>query len=577
MPQKSNEKKSFNVVINGSGGIESRITHGKKTCLTNILNYRILPDGSLQKRPGHKKIYTGQETIRAVWSGNINGEFICLFLAANHVYTIDLSTGATVCRGSIDSTEGKAEFFYFLDRLYLADGTSIYEVTESSIAHIEGYVPLLGKDWPTGVVGEINEPLNILNLRARITYIADAESIPYLCLMYPVKNTDAVYKNGVLMDTNAYTYNQNGNYIRVNGINAGDRFEVNVTYKSDGMESLRSSLSSCRSASVFGGINTSRVFLWNGTRKNTVFTSSYVSRASLSDSLSRYPDSSRLYFMAGEEFTVGDGRHNVTAISRHYDRLLIFTDGDAWMADSSACGTEEFPVMTINSNIGCTVSNGALTANNDPITISKNGIYRWHSNTDELNDCNAYRISEVVTPLFSKNLYKHGILYFDRTNNELWVHEGKLNDIVWIYNFALKAWTKYCGINAAHIFDADGSVGFANENSIFVFDENLTFDLCDGIYTAIPGTVETGTIDFDGSEPKKIKSVTLRGDLRHTNMLLILTTNHYENIIVPFDEAQEHLVIKKPARSHRMHSFKCWLQDDSRGTQTIHEFAIELK
>ena len=582
MSQKSNEKKSFKVVVNGSGGIESRVTHGsKKPCMINIINYRILPDGSLQKRPGYKKIYTGQETIRAVWSGNINGKFICFFLAGDHVYTIDLSNGSMIYRGNIDTTEGKAEFFYFMDRLYLADGTSIYEITETALVPVSGYVPLFGKDWPTGIAGEINEPLNILNLRARITYKADAESVPYLCPMYSVKTIDAVYKNGVLMEADAYTYNQNTNLIRVNGITAGDRFELNVTYENTGFESLRSTLNSCRSASVFGGINTSRVFLWNGAKKNTIFTSSYVPRASLAESLSRYPDSSQLYFMAGEEFTVGDGKHNVTAVARHYDRLLIFTDGDAWMADSSACGTEEFPVMTINSNIGCAVINGALTSNNDPITISQNGIYRWHSNTDELNDCNAYSISDAISSMFSDSLYESGILYFDRANNELWVHEGKWSDSVWIYNFTYKAWTRYWGINATHIFDADGSVGFANESSIFVFDQNMTQDLCDGVYTAIVGHIETGIIDFEDSEYKKIKSVILRGDLRNTNIMFILTTDRCEDIYVQFydniDHDGAHLVIKRPARSHRLHSFSCLLQDDSKGAQTIHEFAIELK
>ena len=577
MAQKSNEKKSFKVVINGSGGVEGRITHGKKPYMTSIINYRILPDGSLKKRPGYQKIYSGEETIRAVWSGNIKGKFACFFLAGSNVFNIDLSSGIAVSRGNVGSSDGKAEFFYFHDRLYLADGTSIYEITERSPVIISGYVPLFGKDWPTGVAGEINEPLNILNLRARITYKAEATSVPYLCPKYQVKSIDAVYKNGVLMEPDSYAYNETANLIRVNGIDEGDRFEINVTYESNGLESLRSTLSSCRSASVFGGINTSRVFLWNGSKKNTIFTSSYVPRSSLAESLSRYPDSSLLYFMAGEEFFVGDGRYNVTAIARHYDRLLIFTDGDAWMADSSTCGTEEFPVMTINSNVGCCVTNGALTANNDPITISKSGIYRWHSNTDELNDCNAYCISDAISPMMSESLYESGILYFDRTRNELWIHEGKWNNSVWIYNFTLKVWTRYWGIDATHIFDANGNVGFTNENSIFVFDELLEKDICDGMYTTIPGHIETSIIDFEGSEYKKIKSFTFRGSSEKSNMTFILSTDRGEDISIPIRENGDHLVIKIAARSHRLQGFSCWLHDDSTGPQTIHELVVELK
>ena len=76
MAQKSNEKKSIKVVLNGSGGIDTRATHGKTPCMSDIVNFKILPDGSLKKRAGYKRIFATLENIRAVWSGKFNGEFL---------------------------------------------------------------------------------------------------------------------------------------------------------------------------------------------------------------------------------------------------------------------------------------------------------------------------------------------------------------------------------------------------------------------------------------------------------------------------------------------------------------------
>jgi hypothetical protein len=317
--------------------------------------------------------------------------------------------------------------------------------------------------------------------------------------------------------------------------------------------------------------------LWNGRIKNTIYTSTYVPKASIEESIKRYPNSSPLYFTKDEHFAIGDGRYNVSAIARHYDRLLIFTEGEAWMADSASCATDEFPVMTINSNIGCTAPEGALCANNTPITLSKNGIYRWTSDTDELNDCNAFCISEPISPLLSKDVFKNGILHFDRESNELWVHEGAESDVVWIYNFTYKRWSRYSGISAAHIFDVNGSVGFSDAHSIYVFDDSLSTDSNDSLYGNINASFCSGIVDFDGSDYKRIKTLTYRGDLNIPDGNIILSTDRGETIALALSGLAKHNVAKKRVSSHRLKSFSISLNENSQNEQTFHLFEIELK
>ena len=132
----------------------------------------------------------------------------------------------------------------------------------------------------------------------------------------------------------------------------GDRVEVYFTYLSRASDSALEELMKCNRAFVFGGINNTRPFLWGG-KNGVMFTSAFVSEGSLNASRIGFAQSDALYFPVNYEFVVGDGVSPISAVSRHYDRLLIFTENGAWMADSSSCGIEDFPIyFDISEDIG---------------------------------------------------------------------------------------------------------------------------------------------------------------------------------------------------------------------------------
>ncbi len=575
MGQKSNVKKTIKLTFDGSGGIDTRMSHGRSPSPTSITNFRIMPDGSLKKRCGYKKILSTTNGIRAIWSGMINSRFVCFMLAGDYVYKVDVETGKFSTYNRIETTSGKAQFFYFRDDLYLVDGAYIYQVTEGSATIPTGYVPLFGKDWPTGIAGEIHEPLNVLHTRARITYKAGSNPTPYLPTLYPVESIQAVYKNGVLLSSSAYTNDASNKLISLKSISSGDSFEVNLTFVEEDTPP-KYKLLSCVSAAIFGGINNSRLFLWNGSKSNTIYASSYVSNDSVEISNKRYPGSGHLYFRRGDEFVVGDGRYKVMAIARHYDRLLIFTEGDTWMADSSACGIEDFPVMNINTGVGCYSYNGVLTVEDGPISVGKDGIYRWTADTDELNESNAYNISDPIRSHLTPEFFKYSVVFYDRVRKEIWFHEEERDGFVWIYNLQHKAWTNFCGIFATNFFDADGNIGFTDRYAVYVFDENLNQDLYDGLYTNIPASIASGTYEFEDTDYKKIGSVICRCDPRNSNMHFTVTTDRGESIPISFSGSKDHSVIRRRISSHRMRSFEFNLVDNSKYRPTVHSFEIEV-
>ena len=228
MAKKTKASSPLSLSYEGFGGIGAKDSHNG--AISDLVNLRVCADGSLRKRSGYKAVYSSDKEIRAIWSGYIGGSFECYFLAGRGIYSLDVATGEATLKTSIPQSEGKAQFFYFRDYLYLIDGTNIYRLRDSYAISIKGYVPLFGKDWDAGYPGQINEPLNILHRHARITYKIGESVSAYLPTMYPVATIDALYKNGELVDPALYEFDTRFNTINLSGLATGDKLEANVTF-----------------------------------------------------------------------------------------------------------------------------------------------------------------------------------------------------------------------------------------------------------------------------------------------------------------------------------------------------------
>lgn len=559
-------------------GIDAYEVHGGKESIADIKNFRIMPDGSLKKREGYKVLCTDSESIRAIWAGKINSENVLFYADNSSVKKYSFDENLSYDISELPSNGKDAQFFYYRDGLYLADGNSILRLGNDGFSSAEGYVPLLGKDWATGYPGEIYEPLNILTSKARITYKVSDDYTSFLPTLYPVKTIDALYKNGVLLSESQYYFDDALNTINVSGLTPGDALEANLEFVNTDF-SLSDALGSCTSATVFGGINNSRVFIWNGEQKNTVFTSTYVSRKSLEEAQSRYGNCSPLYFQSGNEFTVGDSRYDVTAVTRHYDRLLIHTEKDTWMADSSACGLEEFPVMNINSSVGCAALNATAMAGNDPISVGDSGIFRWTSETDQLDECNAYSISTAIDGLLPDYPYGKVAAHTYKKRGEVWISFPE-KSVIWIYSYLRKCWYKFTDIKAYHLFEQNENPGFTTEFDICLFSENLYLDYTKENMSSprtISASFESGFLNFGTERSKRLNDVICSADLEFGEMTLTFTTDRREKIETHFDAYDDedgHRDFYSRLFSHRFHHLKVSLSVNGYQRQVIHSLEI---
>lgn len=569
------------VSYNGFGGIDGVAAHSGGVSISDMVNFRILEDGSLEKRCGFKKLYEFPKDIQTYWCGIYGGKPRIYFLVNDIVVKYELESDELVGDGmptGIDLSDPK---FFMLDgRLYLATaGGFTYIQPNGSLVNVTGYIPHVGKDWSNDTVGEINEPLNILNRRARFTYTVSDEPSIFFRVLYPVKKIDRVEVNGNVIASSKYYFDSLYNSVNISGLDAGDRVEIAVTYELEASSSLASLRASNR-VEVFGGMTNNRAFFWNDSGESVIFSSGYVSPAEEADCNRIYTGINKnyLYFPEGYEFKVGSGSNVVKAATRHYDRLLFFTDRDVWMADNETCAIEKIPTMNINSKVGCTTARGVAMAGNDPVSVGRDKIYRWTSQTDKLNECNAYCISTPIAHLLPKDFFKNAAVTASSKRAELFFYDPTSTDgVVWVYQWEKKLWYRFDGISAKAILDVEGTVCFIKDNSLYCFDEDTYYDEGDEGSRLIKARVESGTLELGGNSPRRLKGLCIRGDL----MKKLKLTLAPEGISPVAYEVKEGLVkhgrIQKRLTSGRFHQMRLKLEADGSDRTLIHSVEVTAK
>ncbi|HHT54674.1 MAG TPA: hypothetical protein GX011_07095 [Clostridiales bacterium] len=449
------------------GGIDRQSSLGQANVAQDIKNFRILADGSLEKRCGYSKVIGLPAGIRAVWSGDVDGEASLFVLAGDMVYLANPETREHRAVLSVGTPGGPACFFQVEGRLYLIDGQDVYSLSRTDGASVEGYVPLYGRDW-THAGGPVHEPVNQLSEYIRITYRLSESSATSVPTGIAAESVVSLIIDGIPKTSG---YSLNGDMLKL-GTTCALNTEIEVCLHIGGSYNERGELSSCSGTAVFGGKYDNSVYCFGGNDRSRVFRSKYVGAADLARSRFHVPGSMGLYFPVGYDFSVAAGSACVRAICRHYDRLLLFTADDARMTDLSESSYQDLPVRPVNSGVGCLSAGGVVLCDNDPMTVSRDGIYRWTSNTDERDESNAKRISEQLAGLLGRDFGAGALAFNYREADEIWIAnpadpEGR----VFVYNYRLEKWYCHTGISAEHFFRFGGRLGFCRAGDVFMFGE----------------------------------------------------------------------------------------------------------
>ena len=467
--------------------------------LSEMRNFKITRDRHLQVRPGTKTVLTLQtawETWVAshtaptaspafggAWEG-IAGDawhLLCAFGGLIFDVAADFSTATVVGQCTQDTTH----FFGFGGKVYLLNGHEYMSwdgSADKSFSAVEGYIPTVMTATTPAGSGTLLENLNRLTGKRKVRYSPDGEAKDFYL---PEKEADEII--AVEGTDVTYTSDLAAGKLTFASAPARGTNTVTVTYRKG--TGARSDVEGMHYSELFNGANDTRVFLYGDGSSKTLYSGIDADGIPTAD---YFPD---LY-----EIAIGESNTPITALVRHYARMIAFKSGSAWsvqygtMTLDSSMTVAAFNVTPLNRSIGNEALGQAQLLENNPLTLETGGVYQWQATSSSGyitdNQTNAKRVSDRVFETV-KGFAPEKTRTFNRKNeHEFWfLSEGT----ALILNYASDAWYIYTNMPFLAMLDIKGEAyGFTADGKIKHLSRAYRND--DG--AEIDAYAATGLMDF---------------------------------------------------------------------------------
>lgn len=465
-------------------------THMKLGEAAEMRNFRITAENHLQIRPGYGPICTLAEgsPIKGMWSGYVKGVFHVVAACGGHLWDIDVSGKTATDKGEID--ESATFFFGFSEKLYILTGAEYYAWDgEGTATVVEGYIPIVTTAAPPQGGGTLLESINLLTGKKRAEYSPDGEATVFqlpennLDQIISVEGTDISYTSDLVKGTVTFQS------APPKGINT-----ITFTWKKG--DGDRKDVTGMRYAELYNGESDSRVFLYgNGTNK-TIYSG-----------LDEFGKATAEYFPQLNTISVDAENTPITAMIRHYDRLLIFKPDSAYSCSYSTITldggltTAAFYVSSLNRSIGNEAPGQARLVSNNARTVFGRSVYTWSLASNSVRDeRNAKIISDKVSSLLAQFDISKSICFDDEWNQEYYIF---YNGNAVVHNYQNDAWYYYTNMPVEAVVSVRDSLYFGTpDGRIMEFSRKYrNDDLKD-----IDAYWESGSMDFDMDWRRKYSS-----------------------------------------------------------------------
>ena len=400
--------------------------------------------------------------VRGLWSGFVAGqEVLC---AACNGYLWQLSRGEdgswskTAC-GTIDTDED-VFMFGFSGSLYLLNGSQYRVWNGTALTDVGGYRPLVAVSVPPEGGGTTLEQVNKLTAARRVRVSPDGMATVFHLPEQNLASVDYVQYVASGTDITSYDVSLTDGTVTIAPAPAEGTNSIEIGYSV--AEDTAAEIRAMRYAELYNGSQDTRVFVY-GDGTNRCFYSGIDY-----DGLPRAD-----YFPDLNVAHVGDENTAITAMIRHYDRLLCFKLDSAWaigysqvtLADGSV--TAGFYVAPINRSVGNCAPGQAVLVENRPRTLDGRSVVEWKSTSSSGNingdERNAERVSQRVDETIRTFDLATAKTFYDKYAHEYYVIgadgtalvHGIDADAWYVYtNFAAKCLINY--MDELYFGTADG-------------------------------------------------------------------------------------------------------------------------
>lgn len=460
------------------GGIRSVATIADSGA-SEMQNFRILSDGSLEKRCGFETLLQSDTAIRGYWEGSFSGINYRFFVAGNILYRLSQNDSAPVRLTVLTVSNNRVCMIRFRDILYLFDGyTILYFKPETELfVSAQGYVPLYGKNWHPTQLGEVNEERNLLCNSLRVHYLNTTATQTFQ-LPFTASRIQAVLVNGVSISTYSFTSPSSTVTIPAACATGG---EVLIAFDLDSIFSTRSALLKASHCAIYKDGYHETLLTYGNRNGYKVYRTAAVTTEMLAEARLAYPAADLLYFRETDVFSIGSPEHPITAAVQHLDRMLIFHDAGVWVARHPNALRDDMEITLYQSGIGCAAQDGAVSCRGTPIVLTPAGIGKIGLFSSDSDICTLTLISTDVADRFSESVLQNSIMRWFERDGALWIRTPTDTDgTVWVTDQNGSCWIRYTGIVANGLIDCGGNPGFTTDDGrIAQFDEGLTTD--DGV------------------------------------------------------------------------------------------------
>lgn len=506
-------------------------------------NFQITESFHLKTRPGivpYKIIPTDDPIKGARCRGYFSDETLEIAIFDNTVYRRLFSANTTTSDGWVSLGEiyfppihrrpfngrpSDASIFAFGDRYYIITGRRFYwwDGRSAAVSEVVGYVPLVVTGAAPSGGGTTLERVNLLTNQRRAQYSADGTSKRFVLPEQIERQEGETLILSVTVDGAAVTWTEvsteaaNTYAAELATAPAKGVNNVEITYQNPRVDD-RTLITRCCYCEKFNGATDSRLFVYDG-NSNII----RYSEPTLSG------EATGAYFAALNEIKIGDASSPVTALQRHYGRLMAFKPDGCYavaydtltLPDGTV--TAGFYVRTMHRSLGSDAAGQICVVQNFPRTFCKGCLYDWKQTASYYQDERYAKVaSEPVQ--FSAQEAAPGILFLydddDRRRFYLFLNDEAGTVLVNAYEQGV--WFKYTGFQyvTAAGRGKNGALVFAMQHGgvqgLFALDDAHTYDYTPVIsaeaaitgYTREPISCrwESGHMDFGRSNTRKYSS-----------------------------------------------------------------------
>lgn len=477
--------------LNESEDGDTQLKMGEASVLDN---FEITSEYHLRVRPGYNVLHSFNGPVRGMWHGYVAGGEVTVCAADGAVWNITENGAENIG----DILDAPTTFFGFGDKLYMLNG--IEYLVWDGIGYVDsvgGYVPVIVTASAPGGGGTTLEPVNMLTGKRRVKFSADGESTVYHLPETNVTSIDFVFVEGA-EQTAGFTVDKAAGTVTFSSAPAQGSNNVQVFYNV--ANTLRDKIEKMRFSEFFNGSSDTRVFLY-GDGSNKAYYCGVTEDG----------EASAEYFPDLYEVQIGTVNTPITAMARHYSKLLVFKPEAVYATSYSAITLEDgsttagFYTVPIHRAIGNEAPGQVQLVNNYPSSFCAGNIYEWRlATTLYADERNAKNISDRVQRSMN-NADVSKIHTFDNDmTHEYFVFLGDEAGTVLVNNYEIGVWYMYTGLPAACAC-CDGTTMYLG------FSDGRVVDF-DHIYTTDDGEVinsryESGNMAFDADFKRKTSSI----------------------------------------------------------------------